>query len=1217
MCDCREGCCGKGATRRDVLKAAALGAAGGGLLAAPAAAAEGHIPPECKQPPGPEWFDTLLQPGEPIVYRGANLRNLIFPLGGIGTGTIWLAGSGRLVNWQIFNNIRKDTGVDDSFFAVRIEVPGKPPVVRALQLEPVGPFPPVAELEFQSQYPIALLTLRDPELPVELTLEAYNPLVPLDERDSGLPCAIFTLQATNKTDQPIGISFMAGLQNAVGHPGRGRSEGVQLSGYGRNVNLDTGREEQIAAVLMKAEVGQPARIDPPVSLLTDHRNLPYIEESPVDGLAVASLGMPKTTAGLKDLYWLARGDLKLIGASTLSMIVEGVRKYGGLLLISGVDNPLAKPLSAMAPPDVTRRETLFASFDDRNYGQWEVDGPALGSGPAKGTAADQNVVSGFSGTGLVNTYQGSDEPKGRLLSPEFTIRERYISFLIGGGSWGGRTCINLLVDGKVVRTAAGANDERLSRTEWDVQGLAEHAARIEIVDDQAGPWGHVLVDDIRFGNLPIDAVTAAEAEGWNSLLQEMGAAAPMTPVGIGAGKAVLVPVEFGALKPDEDIVRQRDRMLTLLAEMAGLKYSPAAGQPRTAPSAGTMCLASPDQGCSVRAVWLDRDELLHRFASTGKVGGPGVPNGRMTPSPAGHTVNAAISRSLSLAPGASAATRFVYTWHFPNQYYPQQSWRPGATSSPLVGNMYDVWFRDARSVLKYVLTELPHLDRRTRAFRRAMFETSLPQYFIDAVAANISIIRSPTCFWTRAGEFYGFEGCNPEGGCCPMNCNHVWNYEHTLARMWPALEVNMRVTELKHHQMDNGGLHHRVSVPRSNPQKGQIAVADGQCGAVLKAWREHLNSPDRRFLSDHWPAIRKAMDFAISEWDKDGDGVMEQPQFNTYDRVIYGQNTFISSWYLAALRAAEEMARMCNETPTAQRYRRLFEAGRKKAAETLFNGEYYIQLADNLNLGYGTGCMADQVIGCWYARVTGLGEILPVEQVRKALQAVFANNFLWRQTGFEGTQRFQQFADGNDKGLLVCTWPKGGRPADPILYRDECWTGVEYQVASHCLYEGQVREGLSIVRGARERYDGSKRSPWNEIECGDYYARALASWSLLLAAQGFSYNGPAGRLGFDPRLKPEDHHSLFTVAAGWGTFSQKREANRQRSELQLLEGRCDLSELRFGLPGGVTALASSAANIGDTKVVFEAAVADSQATLKLAGAMTLLPDQPLVVELSW
>lgn len=291
MCDCREGCCGKGATRREVLKAGALGAVAG--LTGRAVAAEGYIPPECKQPPGPEWFDSLTQPGGPIVYRGANLRNLIFPLGGIGTGTIWLAGSGRLVNWQIFNNIRKDSGVDDSFFAVRIEAPGKPPIVRALQLEPVGPFPAIAELEFQGQYPFALLTLRDPEIPVELTLEAYNPLIPLDERDSGLPCAVFTIQAVNKTDQPIGVSFMASLQNAVGHPGKGRSEGVQLNGYGRNVNLDAGREERIAAVLMKAEVGQPARIDPPVSLLTDHRNLPAVAESPVDGLTLASLAPPK------------------------------------------------------------------------------------------------------------------------------------------------------------------------------------------------------------------------------------------------------------------------------------------------------------------------------------------------------------------------------------------------------------------------------------------------------------------------------------------------------------------------------------------------------------------------------------------------------------------------------------------------------------------------------------------------------------------------------------------------------------------------------------------------------------------------------------------------------------------------------------------------------------------------------------------------------------
>ena len=317
----------------------------------------------------------------------------------------------------------------------------------------------------------------------------------------------------------------------------------------------------------------------------------------------------------------------------------------------------------------------------------------------------------------------------------------------------------------------------------------------------------------------------------------------------------------------------------------------------------------------------------------------------------------------------------------------------------------------------------------TFAFRDAMFDTTLPQHLVDAAAANISIIRGPTCFWTKDDTFYGYEGCGwGGGGCCPMNCNHVWNYEQTLAKVWPGLERKRRVTELDYNQRRDGGIHHRVGVPLKDPNNGQIAVADGQCGAVLKAYREHLQSADGKFLAEHWGKIKKAMNYAIAEWDSNRDGVMDKPQFNTYDAVIYGENTFISSLYLAALRAAEEMAKLSKDDAAAKKYRELFEKGSKKIAETLFDGEHYIQKADNLDVGYGKGCLADQVVGQWSADFRTSATFCPTNRCKAALKAIFKHNMLWTQEGFQGTQRFREFADGKDKGLLICSWPKGGRP---------------------------------------------------------------------------------------------------------------------------------------------------------------------------------------------
>lgn len=1219
MSQCGRDCeCRSGVSRREVLK---IGVGTAGLLVAgkPANAEPGHIPPECRTPPGKEWFDQLLQAGKTITYTGKHLEKLIFPLGGIGTGTIWLHGSGRLVNWQIFNNIQKNSLVDDSFFAVRVQQEGRTAIVRVLQREPLGPVQGIRDITFTGQYPVAHLSFSDPGLPVEIELEAFNPLIPLNEKDSAIPCAIFTLRAINKTDKPIEVSLLSSLQNAIGHAGQGASNGVAHRTYGGNINMPV-IDERICSVFMKAEAGKPAEISPPLELVMDHHDLPLSEVATVRGLSFMGVGRPTANPNIRVVYWLANGDLKRIGGSLLKQIAESVREYGALLLLSGTQNPLTKPVQPTVPANVRRRETIFASFDDPSFGHWTARGRAFRK-PQGGTAPDQNPVTGFLGAGLVNSFDPNDGPHGRLTSPVFIIQEKYVSFLVGGGNHPDRCCINLVVDGKVVRSTTGRNTEQLERQEWDVSEFLNREARIELVDEESGGWGHILVDDIRLSNLPVDAVTADEAEAWNKLLKDSSGGPSTRPVGVGRGEVVVIPRDLAKDAAPKDGPPLSDRLLSMIASLAGVEYRPQVGRMPDAPSFGTMCLATPAVDASIAHDWVDRDRLLRSLADSGRLpmAWPLPKVGDTTPHAGptgpGRTINAALCVQRKAAPGSAAEATFIFTWRFPNQYYPQNNYRPGAGGVITVGNMYDNWYQDALDVARYVIANLAGLRTHTFAWRDAMFDTTLPQYLVDAAAANVSIIRSPTCFWTKDGTFYGYEGCSPGGGgCCPMNCNHVWNYEQALARVWPALERDMRKTELRFHQNVDGGLNHRVSVPRDNPNKGSPPVADGQCGAILKAYREHLQSPDRRFLDEYWDRIKKAMDFAIKTWDKDSDGLMEQPQFNTYDRDIYGHNTFVTSLYLAALRAAEEMARLCGDKPAADKYRQLFEKGRDAAAK-LFDGEYYIQIADNINLGYGKGCWSDQVVGQWWARVLNLGDILPADQVRSALKAIFKHNWLWKIDGFEGTQRFLEFASGDDKGLLCGSWPKGGRPEDPILYRDECWTGVEYQVAAHKIYEGQLDEGLIIVRGARERYDGTKRSPWNEIECGDYYARALSSWSLLLAAQGYAYNGPAQRLTFNPRITPDDHRSFFSTAEGWGRFEQKRSGDSQINTLAFDWGRCDLRELRFGLPPGVTKVTAKA-RLDDRDLFIETKVNEGIAVITLTAPITAVAGNTVEVEIT-
>jgi len=347
---------------------------------------------------------------------------------------------------------------------------------------------------------------------------------------------------------------------------------------------------------------------------------------------------------------------------------------------------------------------------------------------------------------------------------------------------------------------------------------------------------------------------------------------------MGRGRVVLLADVLTVSESEGDRISQRDELLTKITGAGRLSVPPPSRQ------AGGFAFVRHDvsrhgRGRRVGAGVLDRSRRIARgvhrrrpFRDVSDVpprndAQSGQLSGEAMPTPAERTVNAAVCVERRLEPRASAEATFVFAWHFPHQYYPQNTYRLGDNKAIPVGNMYANWYHDARDVARHVLSARERLTGDTFAFRDAVFDTTLPQYVIDAVAANVSIIRSPTCFWTKDSTFYGFEGCVPGGGgCCPMNCNHVWNYEQTLAKLWPALERDMRKTELRHHQRQDGGTNHRVAVPRDSKDKHAPPVADGQCGAVLKAYREHLQSRDRRFLGDYWTRIKLAMDFAIETW---------------------------------------------------------------------------------------------------------------------------------------------------------------------------------------------------------------------------------------------------------------------------------------------------------------------------------------------------------------
>ncbi len=441
---------------------------------------------------------------------------------------------------------------------------------------------------------------------------------------------------------------------------------------------------------------------------------------------------------------------------------------------------------------------------------------------------------------------------------------------------------------------------------------------------------------------------------------------------------------------------------------------------------------------------------------------------------------------------------------------------------------------------------------------------------LDAVSANIVPIRSNTCFWLEDGRFYGWEGCFDDDGSCAGTCTHVWSYAYTLAFLFPTLEREMRRIEFQIETEPDGYMSFRnfrsmdeAFVWAWGDQKPE-AASDGQMGSVLRGYREWLLSGDRAWLEGIWDGVQHAMEYAADHWDTDHDFVLDGRQHNTYDIEFYGPNPLSGIYYLAALRATEEMATVLGDAALAARCREGFERGSQKLDALLWNGAYFVQRIEDVDAykyQHGLGCLSDQLLGQLHAHALGLGDLLPHAHVRKAIKSVFDYNFLDDFRNHANCQR--TYVLNGEAGLLLCTWPNGGRPKFPFPYSDEVWTGVEYHVAAELIYDGWLREGLRIVEALRDRHDGLSRSPWDEVECGHHYARSMSSWTVLLALSGQQADLGRETLTFDPVIEasgdPNRFDCFWSNGRAWGRYTQRRDGadGEWSPEIEVLGGTLD------------------------------------------------------------
>jgi len=609
------------------------------------------------------------------------------------------------------------------------------------------------------------------------------------------------------------------------------------------------------------------------------------------------------------------------------------------------------------------------------------------------------------------------------------------------------------------------------------------------------------------------------------------------------------------------------------ADVRGLRMS-TTKYPEDSPRYGSFALATPHRELNVQTHWFRGGwfDSLHRFwdqASEGE-----LEEDREPATAERGTDIGSIGLRVTVAPGESTTLPVWIIWHTPNfvKYW------GGADPKPVWRNHYATRFADAVAVADYLGTHHERLESQTREFSAALYESTLPAPVLDAVSSQISILKSPTCLRLEDGTFYGWEGCSPESGCCEGTCTHVWNYAQALPFLFPSLERSIRDSDYAFNLHGDGHMTFRMPLPLGViPEASFHAAADGQLGGIMKVYREWLVCGDEAWLRKVWPQVKQSLGYAFTHWDKDKDGVIEGVQHNTYDIEFHGPNTMIGSFYLGALRAAEEMARHLDESDVAAELRRVFESGSRKMDETLFNGEFYIhdvkvegrenETLDPKSLDfpkyqYGIGCLSDQMIGQWFARLLHLGDLFDADKVRKTMASIFRYNWKSDLSDHPNPQRI--YAVNDEAGLLLASWPRGGRPALPFVYSDEVWCGIEYQVASHLIYEGLVEEGIAVVKGVRDRHTGVRRNPWNEFECGHHYARSMASYSVLVALSDLLYTAHAKRLHFAPRVYQDDFACFLSVDSGWGVVRQSLRQGVKRVEVDVRYGELALRTVSLG-----------------------------------------------------
>ncbi len=805
---------------------------------------------------------------------------------------------------------------------------------------------------------------------------------------------------------------------------------------------------------------------------------------------------------------------------------------------------------------------------------------------------------GFGGRGQLRDWEIENRPAKGQLAP--------LTFLACRVSGAGVPATARILEGALF-------DEEIGGEQGSPAPLAGLPRFAECEFQAAYPFGRVLLSD------PAVPVRAS-VEAWNPLVpgDEDASGLPLAVLEVAITSLASEPLDLSLLLSVEAFPGHRARAagaasspvvsVASSGSMAGASGSMAGVQmldaqlDRLDEDYGTLAAAVLDGGLDsgldggwtgpewAYGMW--NQGLFGIWRSFTETGRPAPGGWHRGPRPAadfgsGAALASTVGATRALLPGETERVTFVLAWHFPNR----RAWvwsGPGprcGSGEDIVGNHYATRYRDAWDVVTTEAGRLPALRETTERFVSALWSSDLSPAVKEAALFNLSTLRSQTFFRTADGTPFGWEGCLDDAGSCLGSCTHVWNYDQATGFLFGGLARRMREVEYLHATGPDGAMSFRVMLPLDRARERTDVAADGQFGCVLKLYREWRLSGSDPWLRRLWPACRRSIEFAWvpGGWDADRDGLAEGAQHNTTDVEYYGPTPVIQGWYLAALAAGALLAEAVGDASFAATCREVLASGRRLTEERLFNGRYYrqeiiapgsfdavaprlrspgmgAQRADDPEFQIGDGCITDQLVGDTYARLVGLGPVFDDRHADAALRAIHSYNYV--PDFGTVTNYIRAYAVRGERGHLVMSYPDG-LPEHPMPYFSEVWTGLEYVYAMGLLLARQADQAdlaIDVVAAARSRFSGTRRNPFDEAECGHHYARALASWGLVVAATGFGYDARTGVMTFARARADRPVRWFWSTGAAWGLVTQSPDAE---PSLEVLHGNVKVTRVEL------------------------------------------------------